>query len=213
MNARLSSGAAMLALLVLMVRFFSAFEHVFLPLAVAGIAALVVEPLYEWLRDRARLPASAALALTFLSIGLPLVGALFLTPLRDYLYEITHDFDGPIEGIVKYLNAHGEDDDVVLVSYGDLPIKYYTGMRVLGGMTMEPLQEAKDADWVIMRKHPLSRQDLRIRQYAMENLERERYEAVELPYPDTMFQNREDPSLHRYRTAQDAENVVILRRR
>ncbi len=70
--------AALLTLLVLMVRFFSVFEHVFLPLAVAGIAALVVEPWYDWLRDRARLPASAALALTFLSIALPLVGALLL---------------------------------------------------------------------------------------------------------------------------------------
>lgn len=70
--------AAALVLMFLMVRFVTAFEHVFLPLAVAGVAALVVEPWYEWLRDRAHLPASAALAVTFLSIGVPLLGALVL---------------------------------------------------------------------------------------------------------------------------------------
>lgn len=70
--------AAVLVFLVLMVRFFSAFNNVFLPLAVAGIAALVVEPWFEWLKHRVRLPAVAALVLTFLSIGIPLAGALFL---------------------------------------------------------------------------------------------------------------------------------------
>jgi len=145
--------------------------------------------------------------------ALPVLGALILSPLKSYLYEITHDFDGPIEGIVKTLNEQANPDDIVLISYGDLPVKYYTGLRVLGGMTMEPIEEAVDADWVIMRKHPLTRHGLRIRKYAMENLELERYERVEIPYPDTMFQNREDPRLHRYRTATDAENVVMLRRR
>jgi predicted PurR-regulated permease PerM len=70
--------AAVLVFFFLMVRFFSAFNNVFLPLAVAGIAALVIEPWFEWLKLRARAPAPVALALTFLSIGIPLAGALFL---------------------------------------------------------------------------------------------------------------------------------------
>lgn len=69
---------AVVALLLVTVRFVNAFEHVFLPLAVAAVAALVVEPWYEWLRDRAHLPPAAALSATFASIAIPLVGALIL---------------------------------------------------------------------------------------------------------------------------------------
>ncbi len=70
--------AGFLVLMVYLVRFFSAFEHVFLPLAVAGVAALVVEPWYEWLRFKAKLPVPLALLALFLSIGLPLLGAMLL---------------------------------------------------------------------------------------------------------------------------------------
>ena len=76
------AGAAILAgaliLLVFMVRFFSLFNHVFLPLAVAGVLALVVEPWYNWLRQHARLPVPLALLVLFLSIGLPLIGVLVI---------------------------------------------------------------------------------------------------------------------------------------
>lgn len=65
--------AAMVVLLVYLSRFFQAFSHVFLPLAVAGIAAMVLDPWYEWLRKR--LPMAAALILVFLSVIVP-IGAV-----------------------------------------------------------------------------------------------------------------------------------------
>jgi predicted PurR-regulated permease PerM len=70
--------AAVLTTMVLIVRFFSAFDHVFLPLAVAAVVALVIRPLHEWLMQKAGLPAGFALVATFLMIGVPLVGALAL---------------------------------------------------------------------------------------------------------------------------------------
>jgi predicted PurR-regulated permease PerM len=50
------------------------FSHVFLPLAVGAVAALVLRPYYAWLRERLRLPAQIALVLVFVSFLLP-VGA------------------------------------------------------------------------------------------------------------------------------------------
>lgn len=90
--------AAALMLLFLLVRFFAIFEQVFLPLAVAGVAALVVEPWYVWLRDKASLPVPAALAATFLSIGLPLLatvllfGTLILVQIIDLIEQLPHWF-------------------------------------------------------------------------------------------------------------------------
>jgi predicted PurR-regulated permease PerM len=56
--------------------FFRTFSAVFLPLAVAGIAALVAQPYFDWLRTRLHLRTPVALVALLLSVLLPV--ALFL---------------------------------------------------------------------------------------------------------------------------------------
>ena len=73
--------------------------------------------------------------------------------ITSYLYEITHAFNGPIKGITTYLAEHGKPTDTVAVTYGDLPIKFYTNMRVVGGLAGDDLSVAKDAEWIILRKY------------------------------------------------------------
>lgn len=53
--------------------FFRRFSTVFLPLAVAAVAALVFNPYFEWLRDRLKMPTFAAVIVVFLSALLPLI--------------------------------------------------------------------------------------------------------------------------------------------
>jgi predicted PurR-regulated permease PerM len=75
----------------LVARFVGRFSHVFLPLAVGGIAALVFRPYYSLLRQKLRLPAPVAVGVVFASILLPLVafswffGAIAVHQLADML--------------------------------------------------------------------------------------------------------------------------------
>ena len=62
---------AVLGLFWVLAIFLRTFSQVFLPLAVAGIAALVCQPYYEWLRERLRLPVPLAVAALFLSALVP----------------------------------------------------------------------------------------------------------------------------------------------
>lgn len=132
--------------------------------------------------------------------------------LGDFLYELSHDYDGPIEGIVKYLNDNGDKDDIVAITYGDMPLKFYTEMRIVGGLTGEDLSLAKDAKWVILRKHEMSEKDAEVRRYFMENLQRENYEIIKLNYPDIAFENREDPENHNFETVVRERRVQICKR-
>ena len=81
--------AAVVLFFVFSALFFQAFTHVFLPLAVAGVLAMVLDPWYEWLRSR--LPSLVALVLVFLSLLIPLsaivlfFGALITSQLADLL--------------------------------------------------------------------------------------------------------------------------------
>jgi predicted PurR-regulated permease PerM len=65
----------MAALVWLVAIFLRRFSHVLLPLAVAAVAALVLEPYFEWWKRR--LPATLSLGSVFLSILLPVVGLLW----------------------------------------------------------------------------------------------------------------------------------------
>jgi len=129
----------------------------------------------------------------------------------DYIDEITHDYDGPIEGIVKYLNENGNKDDVVLVTYGDLPLKFYTNMRIVGGLTGEDLSDAASPDWIIVRKHLGSPYVMPVLAY-LRQIPVSNYERIVINYPDITYENREDPAEHHFRTVIDEDRVVIFRK-
>jgi len=46
----------------------------------------------------------------------------------------------------------------------------------------------------------------------VENLDLTKYKKIILDYPDTRYQNREDPKLHLYATAENEDRVVIYKR-
>ena len=135
-----------------------------------------------------------------------------LNPLPDYAYEITHDYSGPVKGIAKYLCKHGRDGDTVAVTYEDLPIKFYTKMKVFGGLTGEDLSGAENAKWIIMRKHDICSKDRAVRQYLLKNVRWSLYKKIMIDYADTYFENREDPSWHNYRTVLYGAKVIIYER-
>jgi predicted PurR-regulated permease PerM len=81
-------------LFLLIGAFFNRFANVFLPLAVAGVAALVFKPYYQWLRTRLRLGRALALIAVFLSALIPLTafswffGAMLVRQIGDLLDKL-----------------------------------------------------------------------------------------------------------------------------
>jgi predicted PurR-regulated permease PerM len=69
--------AALAGVFWLIAVFVGRFSHIFLPVAVAGIGALVCDPYFDWLREKLRLPKPLALLVLFLSVLVPLVAFLW----------------------------------------------------------------------------------------------------------------------------------------
>jgi 4-amino-4-deoxy-L-arabinose transferase-like glycosyltransferase len=161
-----------------------------------------------WLLDavvRVQRTVGAAVALSIL------VALGYAWSVPDYLYELTHHYVGPIDGIVTYLTQHARRGDVVAMTYGDLPVKFYTGLRVVGGLTGEDLEPAKTAEWVVVRKYVVSDKDLDVRNYLLSEVPLREYTPVRIDAPDIPFQNREEPGAHLFRTARE-DPVIILHR-
>jgi hypothetical protein len=70
------------------------------------------------------------------------------------------------------------------------------------------------ADWIIIRRHTNTHEDRRVKQKLREFVAKGDYRPRRIAAPDTQFENRETPRLHRFRTAPaDTPRVVIYERR
>ena len=178
------------------------------PLYYVRYLAPLLPPLFLlaglWLGELWRVSAAAATAvvLAFATTG----------SLPAFLHEITHDYDGPIEGIVGFLDERARPDDVVAMAYGDLPVKFHTGLRVVGGLTGEDLAPAREARFVILRRHLVNEANAEVRRVLAALVQRGGYRRHILAAPDIAFENREDPQLHHFRTAEGVPPVVIWER-
>lgn len=147
------------------------------------------------------------------SIGIVVLALLAYTGTTvDYFYEITHDYDGPVEGTVKYLRAHAQEGDIVVCLREEMPIKFYTNLRVIGGPNLEDLSPALNAKWVAWRTK-CAFTDVRTVKFVQKNVPMRKYRAIVLQgYPDIVFENRAEPGRHLFRTETNAKPVMIYER-
>ena len=136
------------------------------------------------------------------------------SPLISFLGEIIHPPHGSIRVIVDYLEKNKRPGDLVIATYGNLPIAYYTGLRAIGGLAADNLEEASKADWLITRKILVADADARVMAYLIDYLPWERYEKISFPQIDFPWENNPDPSAHqfRYMDVDPKWNVQIYRK-
>jgi len=130
-----------------------------------------------------------------------------------YKNELLHDYKGPLECVSEYLKEHAGPKDKVAVTYGDLPLKFYTDLKILGGESGEGNDMIKDADWVLYRKHIIYSVDQELREYMQKVINLNKYDKIVLPCSDTRFENSEDPELHRFREDINEDFVVLYRKK
>lgn len=132
------------------------------------------------------------------------------SPMMDFVHEQTAPVLSPVRSVVDYLKTHADPKDVVLVSYGDLPMKFYLPNRIVGTLTGEELPH--DADWVIMRTVNCGTPPRQVRTLQAILAEGE-FDCVSLDVPDQPFEHREDPENRVFRTDWRLPGVKVYHRR
>ena len=117
-------------------------------------------------------------------------------PIADLIREFRDPPRGPVAATVEYLKVHAHPGDVVVATYGELPLKFHTQLRVYGGETAQLPSEGESARWI----WPRHLKTYRSVQSAVEWVERELatgdYDRIELDVVDRRWENREDPAEH-----------------
>jgi hypothetical protein len=200
----------------------AAFEPWALPIFFAAITMVAISPFAPWPFFRYLGPAIAPLLMvvarwvivafrTNLILGALAVVLLGLWwPESQYVYELRHPFVGPLEGIMQLLQSQGRPGDVVVASYEDLPIKFYTKYRVFGGLTGEDLTPARGARWLILRHHFVSDHTKPVRDFILDQVKQNPdYDPIVLNVSDTAFENREEPKDHLFASPMGPPLVIV----
>jgi hypothetical protein len=135
-------------------------------------------------------------------------------PLAGFLHEITHDFGGCSQALVKYLKANARPTDVVVVTYGDSPLQFYTGLKVVGAFQGQRLTERPD--WVVMHPYVLdfrSGRDADVARFIFKHVDLDRsYERIKLPCHDFMLAGCTEPHEHLFREPAEGRELRVYRR-
>ncbi|NMC51017.1 MAG: glycosyltransferase [Desulfovibrio sp.] len=136
-------------------------------------------------------------------------------PLKLYLTELFSGYPDVNAHIIDFFKKNAAPGQTVLAEYGDLPLQFYTGLRVLGGLQGPPAPDEKP-DWVLMRRAVRVNRDRLLfpARAFVHGLDLERdYERIELPWPDETFGNRADPYYHYFITLEPPQVPLTVYRK
>ncbi len=132
----------------------------------------------------------------------------------DFLYEITHDYDNAIEGIIKYLLKYGKKDETVMIRCVEGlsgSIIFYTGMKVIykasDGEDWFPPTE----DFLKLNQMPPGGIDwyIKIPHEPLDYIPEGKYEKIIIDYPETVFDSLPFLPSYQFKTLKDAPRVII----
>jgi len=137
-------------------------------------------------------------------------------PLKLFLTELLFPYPDVNGNFIRFFQSQARPGDIILTTYGDLPLQFYTPFQVIGGLQGR-VSSPRLPEWVV------SRHEIRYnRNYQLQDSEkfiREQlspatdYQALILPWEDEPFGNRPDPYYHRFvPAARPLAQVVIYKR-
>jgi 4-amino-4-deoxy-L-arabinose transferase-like glycosyltransferase len=136
----------------------------------------------------------------------------YRVPLAELAQELRDPPRGPIAATVEYLRRHGRPNDVVVTSYGELPLKFHTRLTVYGGETAQLPPVDVAADWIWPRHLGRYREVRASEDWIDKELSQGNYAAIELPVVDRRWENREDPEEHIFFNPGPSGPPVVLYR-
>jgi hypothetical protein len=122
-------------------------------------------------------------------------------PLRLFLAELFSPYPDVNRNFIRFFQTQARPGDIILTTYGDLPLQFYTPFQVIGGLEGHILP-SRPPDWVVSRYEIRYNRDYHLQD--SEKFIREKlslaadYQAIVLPWEDEPFGNQADPYYHRF---------------
>jgi hypothetical protein len=132
----------------------------------------------------------------------------------DYIYEISHDYKGPLDEIVTFFKKNGNLGESCYIDNEPESLAYYTGMKVIHRDDIKP-QDAPD--WIVLRgdyrETVKENSSSKIAQNLRKVLRNHPYSKIELNSPSVRVNNTYDIQIHLFRSPSFAntDKITIYR--
>lgn len=196
-----------------------------------GVAALMTAAAVVWVYERHKVLGSVMGALLLFTNALHMIplelmrasgtlsgdGFSTWSPLRfpffGFLHELAYPFSHCDRLVADHLRVHAAREDSVLATYGDLPLQFYTGLKVKGGFQGRKMP--REPDWIVVHPYIVSRQpgkDYDVLRFIKEKIDLRRYKAVPLPCRDLMLGHCPEPAAHVFSEPTNRPPATLLRK-
>ena len=133
----------------------------------------------------------------------------------DYIYEISHDYRGPLDEIVAFFKVNGKPGESCYIDNEPESLVYYTRMKVIRRDHIK----AQDApDWIVLRgdyrESVKDNSSSKIARNLRAILSKHPYSKIELNSPAMRVNNTYDIQIHLFRSPSSAntDKVTIYKR-
>jgi hypothetical protein len=137
-------------------------------------------------------------------------------PLRLFLTELFSPYPDVNRNFIRFFQTQARPGDVILTTYGDLPLQFYTPFQVIGGLQGK-LSPSRPPDWVVSRYEIRYNRDYQLQdaeKYIREKLSLAAdYQAIMLPWEDEPFGNQADPYYHRFVPAARPLTQIVIHKK
>lgn len=138
-------------------------------------------------------------------------------PIRLLLAELVHGYPDVNGRIIDFFKKNAHKNDTILITYGDLPLQFYTDFKILGGLRADDPDAVNNPEWLLKRSVSRTDRDGFLVQsddviLNVLNLERD-YDRIDLGVPDDMFGNRADPYYHQFVPQEEPYQTLVVYRR
>ncbi len=132
----------------------------------------------------------------------------YFSPVYQYLYELTHTYKDPIEGITTFLLKNVKPNETVAVPYSQRSLIFYTPFKIVH------LRFEKEvlADWIVFQKEWFEEIYGVCSTSAYCKKIQSHYQKIELDYPDILWSNMPEPTYHKFKSVIDAPNLIIYKK-
>jgi hypothetical protein len=124
-----------------------------------------------------------------------------------YIQEVTHEYVGPITGVVRYLRSNANSNETMLVTYEQFPLMFYTDLKVYSAQAGKDIPECPD--WVLIHgpSNPTLPEKLI---QALRNPAQ--YQRANVDVHEYAWENAPEPSLHQYLSPNAGPLVILFHR-
>jgi hypothetical protein len=137
-------------------------------------------------------------------------------PLKLFVNELFSPYPDVNRNLIWFFQTHGRPGDLILTTYGDLPLQFYTPYQVVGGLQGN-ISPSRPPDWVVPRWDVRWNRAYHLHEsekYIKEKLSlASDYQAIPLPCADETFGDNPDPYSHRFiPSAKPLAKIIIYRK-